>query len=231
MNREKVKSAFRKALKALKIFIICSIILTVMELGIGFWLLKTRWQLYISKQQMREFAQELTDSEPLPENFLRVYKTIAPNHIDASMTEMLFFNYAVRLIFRDHDYDSKPHCYCDLIYDIQVKHNEKLRDVNWTGRVVDLEYGFGLEKYTTPDKCFTYFMNEHVAQLVKKLNPNQYPNISRDRIATMTDDEIIELMLLLKSHDRFNKFRNPELVEKYHNDYKRILEKAALDTQ
>src|SRR6187549_3505601 len=124
MDREKVKVIGRKVIKALKVFIICSIILTVME-----------------------FAIELTNSEPLPENFLRVYKVIYPRHVDTSLTEMIFFNYVVRLMFRDHDYDSKPHCFCDLIYDIQVTKNDKLRDIEWIGRVVDLEYGFGLEKY------------------------------------------------------------------------------------
>ena len=93
MDREKVKVIGRKMIKALKVFIICSIILTVMEIGIGFWLFKTRWQLFISKQQMKEFASELTNSEPLPENFLRVYKIIYPRHVDTSLTEMIFFNY------------------------------------------------------------------------------------------------------------------------------------------
>ncbi len=221
MDRTKAKAIGKKILNALKVFVICSIILTVMELGVGYWLLKTRWQLFISKQQMKEFAAELTNSEPLPENFLRVYRTISPKHIDTSLTEMIFLNYVVRLLSRDHSYESKPHCFCDLIYDIQVNKNETLRNIDWTGtRIVDLEYGFGLEKYTTPDKCFTYFMNEHIRKLVTKLDHNLYPDISRDRIASMTDDEIIELMLLLKSHDRFNKYSNPDLFEKYLNEYK-----------
>ncbi len=226
MDRTKVKAIGKKLLKALKIFAICSLILSVMELGIGFWLVKTRWKIHISNNEMKEFAKELTDSEPLPENFMRIYKTISPKHVDTSMTEMIFFNYIVRLILRDHDYDSKPHCYCDLIYDIQVKKNEKLRDIQWTGRVVDMEYGFGLEKYTTPDKCFTYFMNEHINQLISRLDQNVYYNIRRDNIASMTEDEIIELMLLLKSSDRFNKNRNPELFEKYLHEYRLKLQLA-----
>ena len=231
MDREKVKVIGRKALKALKVFIICSIILTVMEIGLGFWLFKTRWQLFISKQQMKEFASELTNSEPLPENFLRVYKVIYPKHVDTSLTEMIFFNYVVRLVFRDHDYDSKPHCFCDLIYDIQVTKNDKLRDIEWIGRVVDLEYGFGLEKYTTPDKCFRYFINENIRQLEVRLDRNLYPNFTRDKVASMTNDEIIELILLLKSYERFNRFENPELFEKYLHEYRNALLKAGVNSK
>ncbi len=221
MDREKIKVIRKKIFKALKVFVICSLILTVMEIGIGFWLLKTRWQLFISKSQMREFAQELTDSEPLPENFLRIYKAIYPKHIDTSLTEMIIFNYALRLITRDHDFESKPHCYCDLIYDIQIGKNETLRDIDWSGtRIVDLEYGFGLEKYTTPERCFTYYMNERIQKLVSKIDHSLYPNISRANIANMTDDEVIEVILLIKSKDRFNRFRDPQLFEKYLNEYK-----------
>lgn len=220
MDREKIKVIRKKIFKALKVFAICSAILVVMEIGIGFWLLKTRWHLFISKTQMREFAQELTDSEPLPENFLRIYQVIYPKHVNTSLTEMIFFNYVVRLVSRDHDYDSKPHCFCDLIYDIQEKHNEELDNIEWAGRLVDLEYGYGLEKYTTPDRCFRYFMNEHIRQLVSKIDHSLYPNISRDNIANMTDDEVIEVILLLKSQKRFNRFKNPELFEKYLTEYK-----------
>ncbi len=219
MDRERVKVIKKKIFQALKVFAISSAILVVLEFGIGFWLLRTRWELFISKDQMKEFANELTNSEPLPDNFLRVYKVIYPKHVDTSLTQMIFFNYFVRLISRDYDYESKPHCFCDLIYDIQVKHNEKLYDIDWTGRIVDLEYGYGLEKYTLPDKCFRYFMNEHINILIAKLDHDLYPNMKRDRIATFTDDEIIELILLIKSHKKFNRFKNPELFERYFHDY------------
>lgn len=217
-------------LKALKVFVICGIILTVMELGIGFWLLKTRWQLFISKQQMREFASELTNSEPLPDNFLRIYKTIFPKHVDTTLDEMMFFNYFVRLVFRDHDYDSKPHCFCDLIYDMQVKRNEKLEDIDWKGRIVDLEYGYGLEKYTTPDKCFTYFMNERIGKLEARFDPTIYP-VARDEIKSMTEDEIIELILLIKSADRFNRLKHPQLFEKYLHEYRHKLAMARTNSK
>jgi hypothetical protein len=226
MDRTKVKVIGKKILWGLKVFVICSIILTVLEVGIGFWLVKTRWKMHISNNEMKEFAKELTDSQPLPENFIRIYQTISPNHINTTMTEMIVFNYIVRLVFRDYDYDTKPHCYCDLIYDIQVKQNAKLRDIEWTGRVVDMEYGFGLEKYTTPDKCFTYFINQHINQVFSRLDHNLYPNMTRDNVANMSDDEIIELLLLLKSVDRFNKFKNPELFDKYLHEYRLKLQMA-----
>jgi len=224
MDRTKAKAIGKKLLKALKIFAICSIILTVLEIGIGFWLISTRWQLFISKRQMKEFAAELTNSEPLPDNFMRIYKVIYPKHIDTSLREMIFFNYVVRFVSRDHDYDSKPHCFCDLVYDKQVKHNENLRDIDWTGRLVDLEYGFGLEKYTTPDRCFRYFINDHINIILSKIDRSLYPNLSRESIASMTDDEVIELILLLKSPEKFNRFKNPELFDKYLTEYKVKLE-------
>ncbi len=220
MDRTKAKAIGKKVFKALKIFAICSIILTVLEVGIGYWLVSTRWQLFISKQQMKEFAAELTNSEPLPENFIRVYSVLYPNHINTSLNEMIFFNYVVRLVFRDNDYDAKPHCFCDLVYDKQVTKNSTLRNIVWVGRIVDLEYGFGLERYATSSECFRYFMNDHINLLASKIDHTLYPNLNRANLANMTDDEVIEVILLLKSHERFNRFKHPELFEKYLTAYK-----------
>ena len=228
MDKAQAKIKLKKVLKALQVFAISSLILTLLEVGIGYWLLSSRWELHITENEMEEFARDLKESEPLPENFLRIYQALFPKHVNATMSELLFNNYAYRFILRDTDYDSRPHCFCDLIYDIQVLHNKKLENIEWPGRLKDLEYGFGLEKFTTPERCFTYFMNEHIATLKRKLNPTMYPDLVNKRVADMTDDEILQFIVIMKDSEKYDRYQNPDLFDKHYQQYKHKLESAGL---
>ena len=175
---------------------------------------------------MKEFAMELGEFKPMPPNFLRVYTAIFPKHVNASMSEMIFFNYGYRLIFRDPDFDSKPHCFCDLVYDIQALRNPKLNSIIWGGRLKDLEYGFGLEKYTTSDKCFNYFMQEQVRFLKSRTDSTSFPALAAKEVEDMNDDEIIELILLLQSTEKFSRSDNPESFSQKFAEYKVKVEKS-----
>lgn len=226
MNSIKIRALASRAFKTIRFFIISSIVLTLMEIGIGYWLLSSRWQLFITHPAMKEFAAELGHEERLPENFLRVYTSIFPKHVNASISEMIFFNYGYRLIARDPDFDSKPHCFCDLVYDVQVQRNAKLRSIIWGGRLKDLEYGFGLEKYTTPEKCFTYFMQEQIREIRAHMDPTSFPALATKQVKDMTDDEVIELILLLQSTEKFSRFDNPESFTQKFAEYKVKVERA-----
>jgi len=231
MDRTKVQAFIRKTLKTIRFFIVSSIILTLMEIGIGYWLLSSRWQLFITHPEMKAFATELSEFKPMPPNFLRVYSAIFPKHVNASMSEMIFFNYGTRLIFRDPDFDSKPHCFCDLVYDIQSQHNPTLHGIVWGGRLKDLEYGFGLEKYTTPDKCFTYFMREQIDYLRNRIDSASFPAFATKQIEEMNDDELIELILLLQSTEKFSRLDNPESFTQRFSEYKLKVQKAKLSAK
>lgn len=226
MDRTKILAISKRAFKTIKFFIISSIVLTLMEIGIGYWLLSSRWQLFITHPEMKEFAAELGTEESLPSNFLNVYTSIFPKHVNASISEMIFFNYGYRLIFRDPDFDSKPHCFCDLVYDIQSVRNPKLGSIVWGGRLKDLEYGFGLEKYTTSEKCFTYFMQEQIRYLKTRTDSAAFPALAGKQLKDMNDDELIELILLLQSTEKFSRFDNPESFVQKFAEYKIKVEKA-----
>jgi len=226
MDPIKIRAFAEKAYKTLKFFVVSSIVLTLMEIGIGYWLLSSRWQLFISHPQMKEFAAELGQAEPLPANFLRVYTSIFPKHVNASISEMIFFNYGYRLIFRDPDFDSKPHCFCDLVYDVQASRNPTLDAIVWGGRLKDLEYGFGLEKYTTSEKCFTYFMQEQIRFIKLRTDSAYFPALATKDLKDFNDDEIIELILLLQSTEKFSRFDSPESFTQKFAEYKLKVEKA-----
>lgn len=215
----------RKVARLFKYFILSAIILTIIEIGVAYWLVSSRWHLLLSNEEMKEFADRVNEAEPLPENFMRVYTAIFPNHTNTTLTQQVFVNYTSRFLLRHTELDEKPHCFCDMIYDIQRKRHQELEDLEWDGRLQDLEFGFGIEKYSTPEKCFNYVMQYRVPELLSQLSSKRYDHLKSKSLAQMNDDELLELILLLKSRSRYSRHKNPAKFEKALIHYRERLQK------
>jgi len=216
-----------RTLRFLKHFAISFFIIIILQIAGGYALLATRWRLYVTNEQMARFALEMDQKDPMPENFKRVYTAVFPRHINATMTEQLFLNYVFRFAFRHATFDSKPHCYCDMVFDILRKENKELNAIRWDGRLEEIEFGFGMENFSSPQKCFDYAMRKRLEELKKLLHPELYHYLINSDISKMTDDQLIELIILLKSRNEFNKEQRPELFYKYFDELKERLRKAS----
>jgi hypothetical protein len=209
----------RKWLRRLKYFVVALIFVVICQVAIGYWLLSSRWELYVPEEKMIRFAIEVSLSDPAPDNFRKVYTAIFPHHVNATMSQQIFFNYGVRIIFKDKDIESKPHCFCDLVYDLQKARNKELGAIEWNGRIQDMEYGFGMERYTTPDKCFDYVIGERIKDLKVSLEPEKFPLITK-QIENLNEDEIIELILLIQHKTKFNRYKNEQAYNRAFRHYK-----------
>jgi hypothetical protein len=214
-------------LRFMKHFAISCFILLCLEIAFGYALLATRWRLYVSNEQMARFALEIDQVEPMPDNFKRVYTAIFPRHVNATMTEQLFLNYVYRFAFRHATFDSKPHCYCDMVFDILKKENKELNAIRWDGRLEEIEFGFGMENFSSPQKCFDYAMRKRLEELKRFLHPELYHYLVNADVSKMTDDQLIELIILLKSRNEFNKEQRPDLFYKFYEEHKESLRKAS----
>jgi hypothetical protein len=212
--------------RALKYFFLSFVILTLLEIGVAYWLVSSRWHLLLSNEEMKFYASEVDKAAAPAENFMRVYSAIFPNHTNTTLTQQIFINYTSRFLLRHTELDDKPHCFCDMTYDIQKKLYPDLEDIEWDGRLQDLEFGFGIEKYTTPDKCFYYVMQYRIPELLGQLSPKHYSHLQNKSIAEMNDDELLELILLLKSRSRYSRLKNPAKFEKALAHYKEKLQAA-----
>jgi hypothetical protein len=212
----------RKFLRLLKYFMISSVILTLMEIGVAYWLISSRWYLLVPKEQMTEFAQEIDAAPPMPENFMRIYEARFPNHYHTTLAQQVFINYGERYVLRIHDIDTKAHCFCDLVYDFQRMENPTLDAIIWDGRLQDLEYGFGMEKYSSPEKCFDYVMNHRIARMRRWADRGLFGFIYKP-VEQFTDDELVEMIIMLKSKSRINRYDTPELFAKEFKEYQEKL--------
>jgi hypothetical protein len=212
----------RKFLRLLKYFMISSVILTLMEIGVGYWLISSRWYLLVPKEQMTEFAKEIDAAPPMPDNFMRIYEARFPNHYHTTLAQQVFINYGERYVLRIHDIDTKAHCFCDLVYDFQRMENPALDAIIWDGRLQDLEYGFGMEKYSSPEKCFDYVMNHRIARMRTWADRGLFGFIYKP-VDQLSDDELVELIIMLKSKSRINRYDTPELFVKEFQEYQEKL--------
>jgi hypothetical protein len=199
MESKKKANYVKNALRYLKYFAISSVIVVLIQIAVGYWLISSRWSIFLSDEQMVSLSKEVNEAKPLPENFIQLYDQLYPNVIHSSMAEQLFVNYSSRIIFRRKQIANLPHCTCDLVYDIQIKNNPMLAGVHWPGRLQELEYGFAIEKFSSPEKCFNYVINEEIKYL-KLLSPETQNLLSKD-ISSMTEDELVQVIILLKGGD------------------------------
>jgi hypothetical protein len=214
----------RKFFRLVKYFLISSVILTLMEIGVAYWLISSRWYLLVPKEQMTEFAKEIDAAPALPANFMRIYEARFPNHYHTTLAQQVFINYGERYVFRIHDIDTKAHCFCDLVYDFQRMENPALDVIVWDGRLQDLEYGFGMEKYSSPEKCFDYVMYHKIARLRTWATRDLFGFVYKP-IEQFTDDELIEIIIMLKSKSHINRYDTPELFEKEFREYQEKLDR------
>jgi hypothetical protein len=209
-----------KTLQLLKYFIISCVILTLMEIGYAYWLVSSRWTLFLTKEQMTAYADSVTMAKPLPANFMKVYQSIFPNNYTATLRKQIFINYGSRILLRHTELEQKPHCFCDFVYDIMVTRDKYLYNLEWDGRLQDLEFGFGIEKYTTPEKCFEYTWAYWVPKIQSELDPAKFPYLMNKTIAELSDDEIIEVILISQDRERLNRYKNPENFQRKFEMYK-----------
>ncbi len=198
-NRKWIKP-LKKWLRYLKYFLISSVILVFLQIAIGYWLISSRWSIFLTDQQMVSLSSQVNDAQPLPDNFIQLYDKLYPNVIHASMAEQLFVNYGTRILFRRKQIENLPHCFCDLVYGIQVKNSPILAEAHWPGRLQELEYGFAIEKFSSPEKCFDYVINHELKKLSTLPAPEFSALLSKD-ISSMNEDELGNLIILLRGKD------------------------------
>lgn len=184
-----------------------------MQVGIGYWLISSRWTIFLTKEEMANLSQEINVSKPLPVNFMNVYAKMFPHEIHTSMTQQLFLNYGTRIMFRKRQIEDLPHCSCDYVYDIQVKSNPILEAVQWPGRIQELEYGFAIEKFTSPEKCFDYVNWDRIWYFRNIPVPAEYEYLKSKNITSMSDDELVKYILLIKAVHEYNTLNDPAKFE------------------
>ena len=134
--------------------------LVLMAIIIGaFWIVNLSWRNISSEKEMKENANVIMQTSPLPESFYAVYDIVNPDKREKSMFQQ------TRTELLPHKSNYHWDCKCDEIGYL-AWNNKSLNfhvDLNQLmARGGYLKFGIGLEKYSNSKKCFDLWINKSI---------------------------------------------------------------------
>jgi hypothetical protein len=66
------QTSVQKWLHRIKYILLGSLLVLVCQAAIAYWLLSSRWEMYVPEEKMIRFATQVSLAQPLPDNFKNV---------------------------------------------------------------------------------------------------------------------------------------------------------------
>ncbi len=170
-----------------KIIVVVGLVSVILVIGL-FSYVKFGGYLIIDKTVKEEFFADIKNSPLLPERFYEIYDVMYPNSLNSSFGRHLLFHKA--------DSEDGKSCACTVavyarIYPLYVKTIEIIPIVNM------------VESNFNQKQCLDYYVNREIKRC--KLNT--------ENLYTLSDEEIILLLLQIENPSYYNKKRSPERLE------------------
>ena len=207
------------------------LILFISIFGLYIWI-SEGWRIVFSDSEMKTMATEINSTPSLSQNFYKTYDKLNPTKRNTTMNQELLSMW--KTLF---NISNKPKlCICHTVYhNLELTNDiakKKLKKRNDSGgfliyRHLNYFVGWGLQNYSTPEKCFDYYINSFVSeakniQSTKALNELLVIPFSR-----MTEDQIIEFIILMKAPSYYDKYKNPKRFQRVFLKLKDKLNTAA----
>jgi hypothetical protein len=157
----------------------------------------SNWKEICPEEEMKLNAQNLNSTESLPPNFYEVWDKLYPDSRNESMTNQSLevFLSAIGL---ERD---RTNCRCDEIGYISWNNPNYKWHFNQTNlhqKLGYMQFGFGLNKYSTPEKCFDFWINNGFYYRLERRyfrNLNEFSNlIFHQNIQELSNEKIIEII-------------------------------------
>ena len=159
---------------------------------VTYFYLKFSWLTVYSYSDMKYNAKIVDTSITTPNNFLKIWDKIYPSTRNNRMTKQLWSG-LTRELAKSSFYD----CKCDEIGYLAWNnnyHNFKFNVDKQVGKY--RQFGYGLTFFTTPEKCFDFWLNNDIiwkGQYLKNLNELSIINFNKN-ITSLNQTEIIQLI-------------------------------------
>lgn len=191
-----------KNTRTTKIFIriLLAILTIIIIIGLSFYLyISSLWKDYYTENEIKEYVKIIENSPGLSDNFYAIYDKLNNNNRHKSIITTYVGTFC-RELFSDGATETT----CWFVRTAEDFAFQKKTERSKYQRFI---LGFGLQKYTTSEKCFDfclYTQNEELKENYKELYIQDIT-----RLADTT--EIIKYFLISKTPGRF--IRNPKLLE------------------
>lgn len=180
-----------------------TIILFLIGLISIFIYLNFAWLSICSTTEMKHNAEIINQTETLPDNFIKLYDSLYPRTRHYSMADQLINQLKHEFLLERH---KNINCKCDDI-GYTAWNND---DFKFKGNLEKLmqmypEFGFGLEKYSSPEKCFDFWYQHDILYRGKYLkNLNKLSELTlKKSLDSLNRDEMIKLIIYRRQPNRF----------------------------
>lgn len=168
--------------------ILLTICITLAILIIGFFsFIKFGGYFIMDENLKEEFITDIENSSKLPDRFYEIYNVMYPHSMNPnSWTHLLTHN-----VNEEH-----THCACSEAvhagtYPIHVKTKDRILIINM------------IEQKFNQKKCLDYYIHKRIKKEKMKIN----------NLFTLSDKEIISLLLQIENSSYYNKERYPERIQ------------------
>jgi len=173
---------------------------------------KNRWRSEFAVEQMKAYCELINDTPNLPDNVCKIYDKLEPKHRHLTMNrELIEIFYGLTI---SHDNLNQKYSPCRDIYRF-LELSDLLGTVDWNLRYKHYFFAWGINKFTSPEKCFDYVFTNRLNELKRH---EERRNLQRDlfskKLESLSETEILELYLIMIAPTRYDRFRNPDILEK-----------------
>lgn len=176
-------------------------LLIILGLISAYLYLNFAWLLICSQDEMKYNAAIVNQSEPLPKEFLKVFDSLHPTLRHYSMQDQISNQIKHEFLLARYN----KNCKCDDL-GYTAWNND---DFKFKGNLKYLlqmypEFGVGLERYSSPEKCYDFWYQYDIlyhGRYLKNLNELSVLTLKKP-IDCLNNDEILKLIIIRRQPNR-----------------------------
>lgn len=151
---------------------------------------------------MKKNAATVNNAKPLPRKFLEIYDKYYPGKRNYTMLDQVL---SQNLRYFHPFHKPMKNCKCDESGYI-IWENNKFTFKGNLRRLMQMypEFGFGLEKYSSPEKCFNFWYQNDIlyrGRYLNDLNELSKLTLMKD-LDSLNDDDCIKLIFIRRQPNR-----------------------------
>ncbi len=158
----------------------------------SYWYVTTEWKRYYTEDEIKTFVKEIDKAPKFSDTFYRIYDKLHNNERHKSITSLYFSAVWNEIILDKHQYETSWFVRSANFFPMK----------KGIGEYLDFKLAWGLEKYTTPEKCFDFVKSIESKQMMR------YDTTFKDITKLKDTTAILEYLVKLKAPSLYR--RNPE---------------------
>lgn len=199
-------------MRKLKKLLLTVLVIFLILFSVSYFWLKNRWRSEFSVEQMKTYCELINEAPNLPDNFCEIYDKLEPKHRHLTMNSELIEIFYGLTISRDNL--NQKYSPCRDIYRF-LELSDILDMVDWKLRYKHYFFAWGINKFTSPEKCFDYVFMNRLNELKRhEERRNLQREVFSKKLESLSETEILELYLIMIAPSKYDRFKNPDILEK-----------------